>query len=52
MWMVASASWGSCSRNEAATKARGVAHRNHRRRIKPTDLLQDTASRQQLQLST
>lgn len=29
-----------------------VAHRDHRRWIKPTDLLQDTASQQQLHLST
>lgn len=40
------------SRNNTTTKARGVAHRDHRRRIEPTDLLQDTLLRQQLHLST
>ena len=41
--MVASATWEFCSGNKATTKARGVAHHDHRRRLKPTDLLQDTA---------
>lgn len=50
--MVASAAEVSYSRNDTTTKARGVADRDYRRRIKPIDFLQDIASRQQSHLFT